>query len=86
MLNTKLKHVLLFLVVIIVPQAMPAAEKGCLLGLELEHPSIRLTIGDYVSTRGAELCKLAIWCRAYHRPHGASRIQTFGMYYMVATK
>ncbi len=60
MLNTKLKYVLFFLGLIMSPQATPAAEMGYLLGLGLEHPTVRKSVSDYVSARGGELCKLAI--------------------------
>lgn len=69
MLNIKLKHVVFFLGLIMASfQAMPAAaassslaeDMGYLLGLDLKEPLVRVSIRDYISGRGEEICKLAI--------------------------
>jgi hypothetical protein len=64
MLKIKLKHIAIFLGLIIIPNVIAADAEAegmdYLLGLKLEEPFVRLNVGEYVTGRAGKPCKLAI--------------------------
>jgi hypothetical protein len=66
MANAKLKYLMFFLGIVMVPNAMSAVETSFLAGLDLEDPLVRLSPEDYMQARGGANCKLVIGAGHIH--------------------